>query len=254
MGDYGRQTNSDTFIKKKNDSGVNNDIARLVGSRYVSAVESEEGQQLSETLVKQITGGEKISARFLRQEFFEFDPQFKVFFTTNHKPIVKGLDEGIWRRILMIPFNVTIPKDKIDKKLLEKLEAEMSGILNWAIEGCLMWQKEGLGRPQSMMEATNAYKSEMDIIEPFLYERCNINPQLETEAKDLFYDYSRWCEDVGEFPLKNRSFYRMLDTKGFKKSKGTGNKTIIKGLGLIEIRQNGVTKVTNNSQTSFFKS
>lgn len=236
MGDYGRQTNSDTFIKKKNDSSINNDIARLVGSRYVSAVESEEGQQLSETLVKQITGGEKISARFLRQEFFEFEPEFKVFFTTNHKPIVKGIDEGIWRRILMIPFNVTIPTDQIDKKLPEKLEAEMSGILNWAIEGCLMWQKEGLGRPHSMIEATKAYKSEMDILEPFLEERCNVNPLLETEAKELYYDYSRWCEEVGEFPLKNRSFYRMLETKGFKKSKGNANKTIIKGLGLIEVR------------------
>ncbi|MEC5254061.1 phage/plasmid primase, P4 family, partial [Bacillus paralicheniformis] len=104
FGDYGRQTNSDTFIKKKNDSAINNDIARLDGARFVSAVESEEGQQLSESLVKQITGGEKMSARFLRQEYFEFTPEFKVFFTTNHKPIVKGSDEGIWRRIRLIPF------------------------------------------------------------------------------------------------------------------------------------------------------
>ncbi|MEC1100635.1 DNA primase family protein, partial [Bacillus paralicheniformis] len=150
FGDYGRQTNSDTFIKKKNDSAINNDIARLDGARFVSAVESEEGQQLSESLVKQITGGEKMSARFLRQEYFEFTPEFKVFFTTNHKPIVKGSDEGIWRRIRLIPFTVTIPKEKVDKKLPQKLSAEMPGILRWAIEGCLKWQKEGLGEPEAI--------------------------------------------------------------------------------------------------------
>ncbi|MEC1197638.1 phage/plasmid primase, P4 family, partial [Bacillus paralicheniformis] len=150
FGDYGRQTNSDTFIKKKNDSAINNDIARLDGARFVSAVESEEGQQLSESLVKQITGGEKMSARFLRQEYFEFTPEFKVFFTTNHKPIVKGSDEGIWRRIRLIPFTVTIPKEKVDKKLPQKLAAEMPGILRWAAEGCLKWQKEGLGEPEAI--------------------------------------------------------------------------------------------------------
>lgn len=111
----------------------------MAGSRFVSAVESEEGQQLSEGLVKQITGGEPITARFLRQEYFEFQPEFKVFFTTNHKPIIKGMDEGIWRRVRMMPFTVTIPKDKVDRKLPKKLAMEMSGILNWAIEGCLKW-------------------------------------------------------------------------------------------------------------------
>lgn len=139
LGDYAKQTNSETFIKKRHDSGANNDIARLAGARFVSAVESEEGQQLSEALVKQITGGEPISARFLRQEFFEFTPEFKVFFTTNHKPIIKGIDEGIWRRVRMVPFTVTIPKEKMDRKLPEKLSMEISGILNWAIQGCLKW-------------------------------------------------------------------------------------------------------------------
>jgi putative DNA primase/helicase len=233
LGDYGRQTNSDTFIKKKNDNAVNNDIARLDGARFVSAVESEEGQQLSESLVKQITGGEKISARFLRQEFFEFTPEFKVFFTTNHKPIVKGSDEGIWRRIRLIPFTVTIPKEKIDKELPKKLEKEMSGILKWAVDGCLKWQSEGLGEPESIKQATESYRDEMDILGPYLSERCIINPLAKVEAKNIFDDYKKWCFENGEIELKNRAFYRQLETRGYKKANGAKNKVYFFGVGLI---------------------
>ncbi|WP_392355828.1 phage/plasmid primase, P4 family (plasmid) [Bacillus sp. A01H] len=232
LGDYAKQTNSETFIKKKNDNGANNDIARLAGSRFVSAVESEEGQQLSEGLVKQITGGEPITARFLRQEYFEFQPEFKVFFTTNHKPIIKGIDEGIWRRVRMIPFTVTIPKEKIDRKLPEKLSLEISGILNWAIEGCLKWQREGLGEPKSIRVATDKYKEEMDIIEPFILDMCFLNPLAKIEAKELYTAYSRWCDDEGEIALKNRTFYRLLENKSIHKKRGAKNKTFLNGIGL----------------------
>ena len=146
IGDYGKQTNADTFTSKVHEGGINNDIARLSDARFVSAVESEDGQKLSESLIKQLTGGEPITARFLRKEFFEFLPEFKIFFTTNHKPIIKGNDEGIWRRIRLIPFTVTIPKEEIDTRLPEKLLEELPGILNWAVEGCLKWQQEGVGR------------------------------------------------------------------------------------------------------------
>lgn len=232
LGDYAKQTNSETFIKKKNDNGASNDIARLAGARFVSAVESEEGQQLSEGLVKQITGGEPITARFLRQEFFEFQPEFKVFFTTNHKPIIKGIDEGIWRRVRMIPFTVTIPKESIDRKLPEKLSMEISGILNWAIEGCLKWQKEGLGEPKSIKEATNNYKEEMDIIEPFIVDMCFLNPLAKIEAKELYAAYSRWCDNEGEIALKNRTFYRLLENKSIHKKRGAKGKTYLYGVGL----------------------
>ncbi|PEO59823.1 phage/plasmid primase, P4 family [Bacillus toyonensis] len=232
LGDYAKQTNSDTFIKKKHDSGANNDIARLAGARFVSAVESEDGQQLSEALVKQITGGEPISARFLRQEFFEFTPEFKVYFTTNHKPIIKGMDEGIWRRVRMIPFTVTIPKEKVDRKLPEKLSMEMSGILNWAIEGCLKWQSEGLGMPKAIQDATSHYKEEMDILEPFLIDKCFLHPQARIEAKELYNKYSRWCNDEGEISLKNRTFYRLLENKNIYKKRGTKNKLFLYGVGL----------------------
>ncbi|WHY75725.1 phage/plasmid primase, P4 family [Neobacillus sp. WH10] len=232
MGDYAKQTNSDTFLKKKNDSGINNDVARLDGARFVSAVESEEGQQLSEALVKQITGGEKMSARFLRQEYFEFTPEFKVFFTTNHKPIVKGGDKGIWRRIKLVPFTVTIPDEKVDPDLPEKLKAEMPGILSWAVEGCLKWQADGLGEAKAVINATEDYRQDMDILGPFLDENCTIHLNTKIEAKSLYENYTKWCNQNGELELKNRIFYRQLEVRGFKKEKGAKNKTFFHGITL----------------------
>ncbi|MGH0601498.1 phage/plasmid primase, P4 family [Bacillus mycoides] len=255
MGDYGKQAKSDTFIKKK-ESGANNDIARLVGSRFVSAIESEEGEKLADSFVKQITGGEPVLARFLRQEFFEFIPEFKVFFTTNHKPIIGGLDEGIWRRVKLIPFNLNLPAHKRDKRLPEKLSLEMPGILNWAIEGCMKWQQDGLKEPKVVAEATGKYKDDMDILAPFLDEVCYVdereNESIMIEAKELYNVYERWCFNSGERSLGNRSFYRMLETKGFGKTKGTGNKTFITGITLNERKP--VTKgVTETSENSKFK-
>ncbi|MBJ8038109.1 DNA primase family protein, partial [Bacillus cereus] len=233
LGDYGKQAKSDTFIKKK-ETGANNDIARLVGSRFVSAIESEDGEQLSETFVKQITGGEPILARFLRQEFFEFIPEFKVFFTTNHKPVIKGVDEGIWRRIRLIPFNLQLPKEKRDKKLSEKLSLEMPGILNWAIEGCLKWQQSGLNDPAIVRRATGDYKEEMDILGPFMFECCFKREDVQIEAKKLYEAYANWCFRNGEHQLKNRSFYRILETQGFKRERGNRNKYFIKGVTLAD--------------------
>ncbi|RVU62867.1 DNA primase [Bacillus thuringiensis] len=233
MGDYGRQAKSDTFIKKK-ETGANNDIARLAGARFVSAIESEDGEQLSETFVKQITGGEPVLARFLRQEFFEFIPEFKVFFTTNHKPVIKGVDEGIWRRIRLIPFNLQLPKEKRDKKLPEKLSLEMPGILNWAIEGCLKWQQSGLNDPAIVRKATGDYKEEMDILGPFMFECCFKRDDVQMEAKQLYETYANWCFRNGEHQLKNRAFYRILETQGFKRERGNRNKYYIKGVTLVD--------------------
>ncbi|WP_367899796.1 phage/plasmid primase, P4 family [Bacillus pseudomycoides] len=253
MGEYGKQAKADTFIKKK-DTGANNDIARLVGARFVSAIESEEGEKLSESFVKQITGGEPVLARFLRQEYFEFVPEFKVFFTTNHKPVIGGLDEGIWRRVKLIPFNLNLPAHKRDKRLPEKLSLEMPGILNWAIEGCMKWQKGKLKEPKVVAEATGQYKEDMDILAPFLDEVCYIDEQeneaIRIEAKELYNVYDNWCFKSGERSLGNRSFYRMLETKGFGKAKGTGNKTFLTGITLNERKPvtKGVTKSDENSK------
>ncbi|MCM3527872.1 phage/plasmid primase, P4 family [Cytobacillus oceanisediminis] len=254
-GEYGKQAKSDTFIKKK-DTGANNDIARLVGARFVSAIESEEGEKLSESFVKQITGGEPVLARFLRQEYFEFIPEFKVFFTTNHKPVIGGLDEGIWRRVKLIPFNLNLPAHKRDKRLPEKLSLEMPGILNWAIEGCMKWQLDGLKEPNVVAEATGQYKEDMDILAPFLNEICYIdepkNESIKIEAKELYTVYDNWCFKSGERTLGNRSFYRMLETKGFGKTKGAANKTFLTGITLKE-RQPVTKGVTENDKSSNFK-
>ncbi|SCX38384.1 phage/plasmid primase, P4 family [Lysinibacillus fusiformis] len=248
VGEYGKQAKADTFIKKK-DTGANNDIARLVGSRFVSAIESEEGEKLSESFVKQITGGEPVLARFLRQEYFEYIPEFKVFFTTNHKPIIGGLDEGIWRRVKLIPFDLNLPAHQRDKKLPEKLSLEMPGILNWAIEGCLKWQKDGLKEPAIVTKATGLYKADMDILDPFLIECCyqdKDNDQIKIEAKELYNVYDSFCYKSGERTLGNRSFYRMLETKGYKKERGAGNKLYVYGITLLERAPKGVTQQHEN--------
>ncbi|WP_240056562.1 DNA primase family protein [Bacillus mesophilum] len=233
LGDYGKQMNSDTFTSKMNDNGINNDIARLHGARFVSAVESEDGQKLSEALIKQLTGGEPITARFLRKEFFEFIPEFKIFFTTNHKPIVKGDDEGIWRRIRLIPFTHTIPREEVDKQLPEKLRAELPGILRWVVEGCLKWQEEELGEPDEVKAATDEYKEEMDLLSNFLDENCVVMPEAKVAVNEIHKTYMKWAEENGEYPMKQRAFSSRLQMRGFSKRKSTGNRTFFFGIGLL---------------------
>ncbi len=235
LGDYSRQTNKETFIAKEHTGNANSDVARLAGSRFVSAVESNEGEKLDESIVKQITGGESIIARFLHKDFFEFTPEFKVFFTTNHRPIVKGTDEGIWRRIKLIPFLATIPEEDRDLQLPVKLKQEVSGILNWMVEGCLLWQKEGIKEPDSVEGASEDYRSEMDIILPFLNESCSINPLAKIELKDIYNEYQYYCTENEDYKLKKRAFTRELENKGFQKLKGAGNKTFIHGVELNEV-------------------
>lgn len=255
FGDYAKQTNSDTFTTKYGaDNGINNDVARLVGSRFVSAVESEEGKHLSESLIKQLTGGEPVTARFLRKEFFEFTPEFKIFFTTNYKPVIKGDDEGIWRRIRLIPFNVTIPKDQIDKQLPEKLQAELPGILRWAVDGCLKWRREGLGEPEAVKDATNAYKDEMDLLSNFISDCCVIHPDAKIKLNDLYKNYLDYCDENSEVPLKKIKFSNRLLMRGIDKRKSTGNQTFYFGIGLISEYSYLVTSSYSNSSKDYIES
>ncbi len=230
LSDYARQAKIDTFVKKKYESSINNDIARLDGARFVSAVESEQERQLSEVLVKQITGGEKISARFLHQEFFEFTPICKVFFTTNHRPVITGTDEGIWRRIRLIPFPMTI--EKVDVKLPETLQTEMSGILRWAVEGCLRWQAEGLLESEQIKQATDYYRQDMDVLDPFIKGICVKESKI--EAKVLYVAYQNWCLENNEKMSTARNFYRLLENRGFEKGTGSQNKSYFFGISLAE--------------------
>jgi putative DNA primase/helicase len=214
LGDYGRQTPTETLLTKRG-SGIPNDVARLRGARFVSAVESEGGKQLAETLVKQLTGGDRMAARFLYGEYFEFEVTFKIFLAANHKPAIKGSDYAIWRRIRLIPFRVTIPPEERDKSLMEKLRKEMPGILRWAVDGCLLWQREGLKPPEFVRAATAEYRLEMDKIGDFISECCEISEGAKTAFGDLYAVYCSWCAKNQEKDIGKKDFARCLDEHGF---------------------------------------
>ncbi|SDC07307.1 phage/plasmid primase, P4 family [Shouchella lonarensis] len=233
LGDYGKQADSKTFVKKKHE-GVSTDIAMLDGSRFVAVSESEEGQQLDESLVKQLTGSDSVTARFLFKDNFTFKPSFKIFFSTNHKPIVKNDDEGIWRRVHLIPFNAYIPPKNRDFDLPQKLKAELSGILAWMVRGALKWQKEGLEKPEMVEQSTRVYREEMDILAPFIDELCIKHTEAKIEAKALHGHYKDWCfkNDETLKATSSQKFYRMLEMRGFKKERGNYNKMYFYGIGL----------------------
>lgn len=220
LGDYARQTSADTLLVKRGD-GISNDIARLQGSRFVSAVEAEQGRSLAEALVKRLTGGDKITARYLYREHFEFEPTFKLWVGVNHKPNIRGTDEAIWRRIHVIPFTVTIPPAERDKNLGDKLRAELPGILNWAMEGCLDWQKHGLIAPREVQAATDTYREEMDVLDTFLRERCREEVRGRVSLSLLYDEYVNWCGGNGERQLNNRDFTTRLKERGIKQGRNT---------------------------------
>ncbi|MDY6986956.1 MAG: phage/plasmid primase, P4 family [Thermodesulfobacteriota bacterium] len=221
LGDYAQQTDFETFLVQKY-ATIRNDLAKLKGARMVSAVEVDSGKRLAEVLVKQITGGDTISARFLHKEFFEFKPEFKVLLAANHKPQIRGTDYAIWRRIRLIPFTVTIPEDEQDKELPTKLKEELPGILAWAVEGCLQWQKDGLKCPADVKAATEQYKDEMDLLRGFLDDKCLLDENLKARARDLYGAYKEWCETNGEDPVAQRTFGMKLSERGLTRKRWGG--------------------------------
>lgn len=214
MGDYAIQTRPETLMIKRTE-GIPNDVAGLKGARLVAASEAEEGKRLAESLIKQLTGGDRISARFLHGEFFEFDPAFKIWLSTNHKPIIRGTDRGIWRRIRLIPFDVTIPDAECDETLPEKLRGELPGILNWALAGCRDWLENGLGMPDEVKQATQAYRDEMDIIGNWLTECCVEHRHASASANQLYASYLRWCEGNGEKSESQNKLGARLTERGY---------------------------------------
>jgi putative DNA primase/helicase len=225
-GDYAKTAEFSSFILTRG-LGVRNDLARLAGARLVTAVESQLNRRLAEEVIKQITGGDTITARYLYCEHFEFRPQFKLFLATNHKPRIHGTDVAIWRRIHLIPFTVTIPHEEQDKTLVEKLQGEASGILRWALEGLAVWKRLGLAAPAQVIEATRDYRSEQDVLQHFLDERCIPDPDAETSASELYGAFKSWCEASGESPVCKRDFGLALQDRGFQKSRsGTARRWI----------------------------
>jgi len=214
LGPYAQQAEISTFLHKEKDQ-VRNDLADLAGSRFVSAVEVQEGKRLAESLVKQLTGSDRVKARFLFQEYFTFKPQFKVFLGTNHKPVIHDTDDAIWERIRLIPFMVHIPRDERDKGLSKKLEAELSGILAWAVRGCLLWQKHGLHEPEAVEEATQGYRNEMDHVGQFLADACLVGPAYQVKPQALYDAYQHWCTENVQEPLTGTALGKRLTDRGF---------------------------------------
>ncbi len=208
-----------------------NDLAGLCGARMAVASETSQGATFDEATVKQLTGQDTISCRFLYGEFFQYKPQFKIWFATNSKPRIRETTDAIWRRIRLIPFNQQFKKDRKDSKLLHKLEAELPGILAWAVKGCLEWQKVGLGLPKQVLDATNEYKRESDQVGRFINERCEKGSNLSIPAKTLYGEYGGWCQHQGEEKEPNNKFAGRIAAHGFTK-KRTSAGYIYEGLGL----------------------
>jgi putative DNA primase/helicase len=232
LGDYAIATPTETFMRKNGDQNTN-DIARLRGTRFVTTTEAEQGRRLSEPLIKQITGNDRMTARFLYGEFFNFLPTFKIFMATNHKPVIKGTDHGIWRRIKLIPFTTRIAEEKQDKHLEEKLKAEASGILNWLLEGTRLWRREGLKAPPAILNATDEYRGEMDVIGNFIKECCLQKPEGSIRVREFFKAYQEWCEENNEHAVSERFFGLRLKEMGFDRTR-TADARVWMGLGLRE--------------------
>jgi putative DNA primase/helicase len=239
FGPYSKHTRPETFMAKKTD-GPSNDLAELDGVRMVAAVELEEGRRLAEVLAKQVSGGDTMKARYLFQEFFEFRPQFKLWLCGNHKPRIHGTDHAIWRRIRLIPWTVTIPDDKQDKDLTMKLKAEWPGILVWAVEGCLDWQKNGLLAPDEVMAATADYRKEMDVLGDFFDACVTVEAGASVPAKDLYEAYCKFLDDNGENireRLGKKKFNQRVADRGHDSYTGPGRRLIWIGIGLINDEQ-----------------
>lgn len=216
FGNYTTNIQPQTIMVKQQSSGANSDIARLAGARLVTTTEPNEGVRLDEGLVKQLTGGDKVTARFLYEDEFEFNPEFKLWMATNHKPIIRGTDEGIWRRMAIIPFTVQIPLEKVDKLLKYKLRREMKAILNWMVEGFQLWRKHGLQEPQVIVDQRSEYRNEMDVIEAFISECCVLDSRGKVKAKTLYQSYREWASDNGQYMMSNTKFGREMSKKFVK--------------------------------------
>jgi putative DNA primase/helicase len=232
LGDYAMNTPARTLMAKRDDS-IPNDVARLKGARFVTAVETAEGKRMDVELVKRMTGNDVLSARFMRGEWFDFQPEFKLFLATNHKPVIRDTTDSIWNRIKLIPFGVTIPEAEQDKELLVKLRGELPGVLRWAVDGCRRWQADGLGTPPEINTATKEYRREMDILGDFIDERCEVGETIWVTAEEIYQAYTQWAEASGEEKLSQKKLGKYLGERGFQRDKkAAGGRSRWTGVGL----------------------
>ncbi|MBA7549484.1 hypothetical protein ES705_41968 [subsurface metagenome] len=216
LGDYAINTPFSTFLSKGRGDNIPNDLARMRGARFVSAAEAGENRRFNEELLKDVVGSNLITARFLRQEYFDFHPECKIWLATNHKPIVKEFSLGFWRKIRLIPFKISISEEErilqYDKILLEEKE----GIFNWIFEGFKRWKEEKLKTPDEVEEATAEYKSSMDVVAEFIDECCIEDRQVQSTTKELYRAYKGWCEVNNEKEIVKAIFGRRLEERGYR--------------------------------------
>ena len=218
LGDYGIGMPSHAFLKS-NSRAIRNDIARLPGVRFAACAEVNTGMSLDESMVKRATGGDVMTARFIGKEYFDFHPSAKFFLSVNTLPKVTGADNGIYRRLVVVPFDGDF-QDTMDRNLPEKLKDEIDGILAWAVQGFLRWQARGhLVKPQCVIDACAAYRGEMDTVQSFLDECCILDPSASTSLGVLYEAYQQWAKGSVTDPAKMHLFGTLMGQKGFKKKK-----------------------------------
>lgn len=221
LGNYTTNIQPQTLMVKPMSGSANGDIARLQGARLVTTTEPNDGMRFDEGLVKQITGGDTVTARFLYGDEFDYDPEFKLWMATNHKPFIRGTDDGIWRRMAIIPFSVQIPEHKVDKNLKYKLRGEMTAILNWAVEGYQEWQRIGLNEPNIIKQQRQEYRTEMDVVELFIEECCTRKKGEREKASDLYSIYSSWAKENNQHLYSNTKFGKEMSNKFQRIKSGT---------------------------------
>ncbi|HEX8104405.1 MAG TPA: phage/plasmid primase, P4 family [Solirubrobacteraceae bacterium] len=244
-GDLAVTASFDTFTRARGDRGPRNDLARLRGARLVTASESGEGRRLDEATVKEITGGDTIAARFLYGEHFEYRPAFKLLLVTNHRPRVDGDDDAIWRRLRLVPFDQSF-EGREDPGLAAELEHELPGILRWAVDGCLTWQRDRLGQPPAVRDATAGYRADEDLIGAFLAERCLLDADARTPKRAIQATYTRWCEENGERALSAAELGARLARHGIRRG-GKGRSSYV---GIALARGAGVPAGDGESRNS----
>ena len=238
MGDYAANAQPETImVSQKSSGGARSDIARLKGARFVTTVEPNEGMRLDEGLIKQLTGGDPVTARFQYSQEFEFVPEFKIWMATNHKPIIRGTDTGIWRRIHLVPFTAAIPESKVDRNLPYKLRKELPSILKWAVDGYALYKSEGLRMPAAVLNAVDDYRREMDVISAFLSACCTVGKGAE-QSSVLYAVYCKWASDNNEYKMSHTRFTtELLKKDGISREKRTNCNYFI-GLSIQEWYKN----------------
>jgi putative DNA primase/helicase len=232
LGDYAATASMETFVETRHERHPT-DLAGLRGARFVSAIETEQGRRWAESKIKAITGGDRIAARFMHKDFFTYTPQLKPVIVGNHKPAIRNIDEAMKRRLHLIPFTVTIPPERRDAGLTDKLLAERDGILAWAVEGCLAWQREGLNPPECVRTATEEYFDEEDALGDFLDEEAQRHPQARVAVAEVFQRWQEWATRRGEYVGTNRWLAQQLVNRGFARTRLHGG---VKGLSGISLK------------------